>query len=150
MFKFIQQPSELLGFYIPVDTALIFNPFCPCIKPGIVVPETIGIFPAFEALDIIDIVFRACLAEVVWDSQISAVLCARLCAVLDLDAAFFALQSTMGALKYFLHGQHFAPSDQSRFFVFDQIELFINGYDIRQRQPLEVLQCCELLTGLGS
>jgi hypothetical protein len=75
------------------------------------VPEKFRISSALKTLDVIDVIFRARMTEVVWDSQISAVLCARLCGMLDMGAAFFAFQGTMGALKYFLDGQYFAPSN---------------------------------------
>lgn len=101
-------------------------------------PEAFGISPALQTLDVVNIIVRAGLTEVVWDSQIAPVFWTRFRVGLDVDAAFFAFQSTMGALKHFLYGQNFAPSNQSRFLIFGQIELFINGYDIRQSHPPEI------------
>jgi hypothetical protein len=52
-----------------------------------------------------------------------------------LGATLFALESTLGALKYFLDGLDFAPPDQGGLFFLGKGKLIIDRYDITHGLP---------------
>jgi hypothetical protein len=52
-----------------------------------------------------------------------------------LGATLLALECTLGALKYFLDGLDFSPSNQRRLFFLGKVKLIINGYDITHGIP---------------